>query len=392
MILGSEVFLKNPKWIQKIKSKKVAYVGHAASVTQKGELVLPLLLNHPDLLISSVFSPQHGFGGVQQANMITSEDTRWKELPLFSLYSQKTRRLTKAMKDSFDVLLFDLQDVGCRIYTYLTTLFYLIEDCENEKTIYILDRPNPLGRYVEGNCLDLNFKSFVGEAALPMSHGLTLGEAALWFKHHRNLKTDLQVIPMRSYSPKHPLKNKVWVDPSPNMTSLSCAKCYPGTVLLEGTTLSEGRGTTKPLEVFGHPNMNVKKIKSFIKEYGKAWFKGCFLREKEFEPQFDKFKNKTCYGFQIHLDSSWSSKGEFRPYRLMNLLLKAFRHTHPEIPWKLNPPYEYEFKKWPIDIISGDETLKNWIESSQTSFKEREEYLLHEEQKWKKQRKDFLIY
>ncbi len=393
MFLGAEVFLKDSQWIQKVKSKKISYLGNTASVVQNGNLTLSLLLQHKDLQISSLLSPQHGFNIVKQANMITSKDSQLNDLPLFSLYSKKTRRLTPEMKNTFDVLFIDLQDVGCRIYTYLTTLFYLIEDCENEKSIFILDRPNPLGRFIEGNSLDLNFKSFVGEAPLPMSHGLTLGEAALWFKNYKNLKTDIQVIPMESYSPKMGWpKERPWIEPSPNMTSPTCARCYPGTVLLEGTTISEGRGTTKPLEMFGHPNMNTKEVKKFMIDYGKEFLNGCFLREREFEAVFDKFKNKVCSGFQIHLDSLWSQKGVFRPYRFISLFLKAFHNVHPTITWKLDPPYEYEFEKLPIDIISGSEKLKNWVEDSNPSIKEWNESLTEEELNWEKERKDFLIY
>ncbi len=394
MLLGAEVFLANSQWVQKVTSKKISYLGNTASVNQNGELILSLLLQNKNLQVSSLLSPQHGFRSVKQANMITSQDSQWNHLPIFSLYSEKTRRLTSEMKSTFDILLVDLQDVGCRIYTYLTTLFYLIEDCENEKTIFILDRPNPLGRYIEGNSLNLNFKSFVGEAPLPMSYGLTLGEAALWFKNYKNLKTDVQVVPMESYSPEIGWpKQQPWIEPSPNMTSQTCAQCYPGTVLLEGTTISEGRGTTKPLEVFGHPNMNTKEIKNFMINYGKDFLKGCFLREKQFEPVFDKFKNKICSGFQIHLDSLWShQKGTFRPYRLISLFLKAFHNIHPDLAWKSKPPYEYEFEKLPIDIISGDEELKKWIENPNTSIKEWDDFLVAEELKWKKERKDFLIY
>jgi len=393
MLIGAEVFLRDLKWIQNIKSKKISYLGHAASVTQKGELVLNLLLQNHNLHISSVLSPQHGFTSVKQANMVTSENSQLHHLPIFSLYSEQTRRLTPEIKNSFEVLLVDLQDVGCRIYTYLSTLFYLIEDCETDKTIIILDRPNPLGRTIEGNFLNLDFKSFVGVASLPMRYGLTLGEAALWFKHSRNLKTDLQIVPMKSYDPQRPWPpQKPWIEPSPNMTSLSCAQCYPGTVLLEGTCISEGRGTTKPLEVFGHPNMKTTEIYKFMNHRGSDFLKGCFLREKEFEPMFDKFKNQICSGFQIHLDSVWANKGTFRPYRLISLFLKAFHHIHPDIIWKLKPPYEYEFTKLPIDIISGNENLKKWIESEQMSISEWDNRLLEDEFKWEKDRKEFLIY
>ena len=185
---------------------------------------------------------------------------------------------------------------------------------------------------------------------------------------------------------------KPWLLPSPNMTSVSCAKCYPGTVLLEGTKISEGRGTTKPFEMFGRPNMNITKIKKFMLDKNPSFLKGCFLREIEFEPVFDKFKKRACLGFQIHLEKSWVANGPFRPYRLIGLFLKAFREVHPSFSWKAKPPYEYENEIDPIDIISGSRALQNWIEDSSASVKDWDEFLLSEESAWKQDRQDFLIY
>lgn len=394
MLTGAELLLNDSAWIKKLKYKKVAYLGHSASVDQKGELVLSLLLKQKEIKLASLFSPQHGFFSTKQANMITTENSSYKNVKLYSLYSEKTRRLNSEMKKSFDILLFDLQDAGCRIYTYLTTLFYLVEDCEEaDKTLIVLDRPNPLGRYVEGNLLKDKFQSFVGAAPLPMSHGLTLGELALWYKSIKQLKTDVQVIWMKDYKPKQPWEAKrPWLMPSPNMTGLSCVQCYPGTVLLEGTTISEGRGTTKPFEFFGRPNIDTGRIKQFMLDRNPSFLKGCFLREVEFEPVFDKFKQKTCSGFQIHLEKTWAKEGSFRPYRLVNLFLKAFRHIHSSYSWKAKPPYEYEYQLDPIDIISGSGDLQKWVEDKSSSVKEWDEFLLNEESKWKKERKDFVIY
>ena len=394
MLTGAEVLLSDSAWIQKLKNKRVAYLGHSAAVDQKGTLILSLLLKRKEFQLTSVFSPQHGFFSSKQANMITTQDSSCKGLKLYSLYSEKTRRLSAKMKRSFDVLLFDLQDTGCRIYTYLTTLFYLIEDCEKgDKTVIVLDRPNPLGRYIEGNVLKDKFKSFVGFAPLPMSHGLTFGELAFWYKSIKNLKTDIQIVRMKAYRPKKPWgKQRPWPMPSPNITGLSSVRCYPGTVLLEGTKISEGRGTSKPLEIFGRPKMDTTKIKQFMKDKGPSFLKGCFLREIEFEPTFDKFKCKNCLGFQIHLEKVWATKGLFRPYRLISLFLKAFRQIHPSYFWKTKPPYEYEYKLDPIDIISGSEDLQDWIENPSSSVKNWDEFLWNEEGKWKKERRDFLIY
>lgn len=390
MLSGADVFLSDNFWINKVKGKRVGFLGHQSSLKKDMSPVLLSLLSHPKIQITAIFSPQHGFSGVKQANMITSPNSYIKDLPLFSLYSNKTRRLTKTMRKTFDVMIIDLQDVGCRIYTYLTTVFYLLEDC---KEVIIFDRPNPIGRAVEGSRLQIPYKSFVGHAPLPMAHGLTLGEAALWFKSWKNLKLSLQIVPMRNYFPlKGWSKDWPWVHPSPNMTGPVCAKCYPGMVLLEGTKISEGRGTTLPFQVVGFPQMKSEKIKKLMKEKGEKFLTGSALRFHEFEPTFDKFKGKTCHGFQIHLEPLWAAKGKFRPYRLISLFLKCFHEIHPEFQWKISPPYEYETKKLPIDIISGGNQLKKWIESSNSTVNEWDEYLHSEEEIWKKERKPFLLY
>lgn len=394
MITGAEILLQDSHWIKKLKNKRVAYLGHSASVDNRGHLILSQLYKHKEIQLTSVFAAQHGFKSTKQANMHTSENDTWEDLKLYSLYSNQTRRLTSQMTDSFDVLLFDLQDVGCRIYTYLTTLFYIIEDCaKTNKTLIILDRPNPLARYVEGSLLQDNFHSFVGLAPIPMSHGLTLGELAFWYKDFKKLQTDIQLVKMKNYNLDSFWScHRPWILPSPNMTSVTCATCYPGTVLLEGTCISEARGTTKPLEMFGHPQADTKKIIKFMKDQTPSFLEACFLRDVEFEPAYDKHKNTTCMGFQIHLEKSWASQGSFKPYRLMSLFLRAFKQIHPSITWKTKAPYEYEFKKDPIDIISGSSELQTWINASSSSTKQWDDYLINEEQTWIKQRKDFLIY
>ena len=365
-------------------------MGHAASVTQSMSSTLSFLLDHTEINVTALFSPQHGLTGTKQANMVTHEDSVLKGLSVFSLYSEKTRRFTPQMLSTFDILLVDLQDTGCRVYTYLTTLFYALEDCE-EKTIIVLDRPNPLGRKVEGSSLNLQFTSFVGAAPLPISHGLTLGEAAQWLKNHKNLKTDLMVVPMKDHSPDGPWLLP-WIQPSPNMTGLSTAQCYPGTVLLEGTNISEGRGTTFPMEVFGAPDLPAEKIKKRMEETGAEFLTGCALRPHEFEPVFDKFTGETCRGFQIHLHPAWAVKGPFRPYRLISLFLKCLHEIQEDFEWKNPPPYEYEFEKWPIDILSGCDRLRKWIENTNSSVKEWDEWLTEEETQWQKEREPFLLY
>ena len=393
MLLGSEILLNSSFWKKKLKSNRLAYLGNSASVDQSGQLILSQLFKK-SFPISCLFNPQHGFYANKQANMITTENSRYRGLKMYSLYSQKTRRLTPKMKKLFDTLIFDLQDTGCRIYTYMSTLIYLLEDLENSPhSLILLDRPNPLGRFVEGSLLKEDFKSFVGVAPLPLSHGLTLGELALWYKDLKNLKTDLTVIKMKDYNPKQPWpKGSGFVLPSPNITSLDCIRCYPGAVLLEGTALSEGRGTNLPFQLVGRPLMKSSDCLQWIQQKAKKFKQGCFLRETAFEPQFDKFKNKLCSGFQIHLEKNWIQPGVFRPYRLISAFLKAFHQIHPSLKWKSPPPYEYEEKLDPIDIISGGPELKNWIQDPFATANQWDDFLKTEESFWEKQKKHFHFY
>lgn len=253
--LGLERLLQEPHYLEKLSGSRIALLAHPASVDKSLRHTIDLLCSSHYLNVTSAFGPQHGLRGEKQDNMIESDDYYDPDhkIPVYSLYG-KVRRPTQEMLDSFDILLVDLQDVGCRVYTFLTTLFYMMEDCDREKkSIYVLDRPNPAGREVEGSLLDMNYKSFVGAASMPMRHGLTLGEAGLWYKAHRNLSVDYQVISMSDYNmSKAPFygwdEQRVWVNPSPNLPRVSGTQMYSGTVLLEGTFLSEGRGTTRPLE------------------------------------------------------------------------------------------------------------------------------------------------
>src|SRR5690606_531243 len=217
---------------------------------------------------------------------------------------------------------------GCRIYTFLTTLFYMMDALDgSEQEIWVLDRPNSAGRQVEGNRLEMEFASFVGAAPVPMRHGLTLGEAALWYRDYKKLKVNLHVVAMNGYHP-HDVPGygwpnvMPWVNPSPNMPRLSNARMYAGTVLFEGTNLSEGRGTTIPLEVFGAPNLNLEKIEGMMRNLAPQWMMGCGFKKAFFEPTFHKFKGELCSGFQIFTDFSFYSPEHFTPYRLCLLFLK----------------------------------------------------------------------
>ena len=396
--LGIESFIKEKLWEGRLEKSRLAFLGHTASVDQKLQNSLQLIHSHTPLKISCVIGPQHGFKSTQQANMITTEDetsqSTANDYPVLSLYSNKTRRLTKEMLSHFDVLIVDLQDVGCRVYTYLTTLFYVLKDCSKAgKEVWILDRPNPAGRKVEGSLLNKNFMSFVGAAPLPIRHGLTLGEAANWYCSLKNLNLSLEIIKMKNYQPeKKAWPDLPWVLPSPNMVDEECARCYSGTVLLEGTKISEARGTVFPLKAFGFPNMKTQDILKLMTELAPEWIRGCVLKEEFFQPVFDKFQNQTCSAIRIYAKEPFYKEDIFQPYRLVSLFLKCLKKVHPDFDWISLPPYEYEYEKLPIDILSGDDFLRLWIEDKNSSIMDLENKLLPDEKLWQEQRKKFLFY
>ena len=260
--------------------------------------------------------------------------------------------------------------------------------------MWLLDRPNPSGRKIEGSILHKDFLSFVGAGPLPIRHGLTLGELALWYRSLKNLNVDLNIVKMRDYFPKKqpwPVAFP-WVPPSPNMVDRECALSYSGTVLLEGTSISEGRGTVYPLKAFGFPNMKTEEILKLMVQIAPSWLKGCILRKEFFKPQFDKFQNQVCSGIRIYTSPFLFDENHFRPYRLVSLFLKCLKQVSPDLEWKLPPPYEYEYKKWPIDILSGDDFLRKWVEDSNSSVQDFEDRVQPDEDHWNEERKPFLLY
>ncbi len=397
MKLGLEVLLEDKAALQHLKESRVGLVAHPASV-------LPDLNHTVDILkqkgvkLTCLFGPQHGIRGEKQDNMIESDDFTDPKLgiPAFSLYG-KVRRPTAEMLEHFDILVFDLQDVGCRIYTFLTTLFYLIEDLAGTgKAIWVLDRPNPAGRPVEGNILLKDFHSFVGGGAVPMRHGMTLGEAALWFVRSGGFDTEVKVFSMQDYR-----LDKVhqwgwpdslpWVNPSPNLPTLSGCRVYPGSVLIEGTHLSEGRGTTRPLEVIGAPMLDPEQLIAGVQNQFGEWTKGALLRPCYFEPTFHKFKGELCAGVQIHTDNCCYEEEDFQPYRLICAFFNVIHQLYPDFTIFKNPPYEYEEKLLPIEILSGSSFLKNWVDNA-GSAKDLDSYLMQDEMRWKEERREFLLY
>lgn len=393
---GLENLLGDKNLLSELRKRRVGLVAHPASVDKNLNHTLDLLKN-ANVNLTCGFGPQHGIRGEKQDNMVESEDFVDPELkiPIFSLYG-KVRRLSPEMIEKFDLLLFDLQDVGCRIYTFLTTLFYCLEDLAAHpgKEMWVLDRPNPAGRPVEGLTLKKGFESFVGAAPLPMRHGLTLGEAATWFKVHSGLPTHLKVVPMVDYSPQiNPWpQNLAWVNPSPNLPRLSGVWVYPGTVLIEGVHLSEGRGTTVPLEIFGAPKLDHRKILRTMAEIEPKWLEHCVIRPTYYEPTFHKFKGELVNGLQVHVDHPKYVHDLFKPFRLISLYFKAVRMCYPEFDLWKNPPYEYVTDRLPIDVISGSEDLRHWCDNSASKSSDLEALLQRDEKSWLAKRAQYFIY
>ncbi len=389
MRLGIDRLLAEKHPRAALAGRRVGLLAHPASVTS--DLVHTAdALAERGLRLAAAFGPQHGMRGDKQDNMVETDhalDPR-HGIPVFSLYGA-TRRLSAEMLAAFDVLLIDLQDVGCRIYTFLTTTLYALEDCARAgKPVCLLDRPNPAGRPVEGLRLLPGYESFVGAGPIAMRHGLTLGEAARWHVAERGLDVDLEVVAMAGYDPGRapghgwPGERLAWVNPSPNMASLNAARCYAGTVLLEGTTLSEGRGTTRPLEVVGAPELPVADIVSRMEKLAPQWLSGCRLRPCHFEPTFHKHAGKLCAGIQIHTDHPSYAHDQFTPFRLVTLFLKSLRQLRPDYEIWRDFPYEYVSGRLPIDTINGGPRLRQWVDDRDANCADLEIELTADERSW----------
>ena len=400
-LFGIDRLIADPALRQPLRGKRLALLAHPASVTADLTHSLDALAALPDLKFTAAFGPQHGLKGDKQDNMVESGDflDPLHGIPVFSLYGE-VRRPTAAMMDSFDVLLVDLQDLGCRIYTFITTLRYVLEAAAaHGKSVWVLDRPNPAGRPVEGFTLCAGWESFVGAGPLPMRHGLTLGELGLWFIHHLQLNVDYTVIEMQGWQPDAapgygwPLGERSWINPSPNAPNLWMARAYAGTVMLEGTTLSEGRGTTRPLEfLFGAPDLDARAILREMRAFAPAWLAGCALRECWFEPTFHKFQGQLCHAVQIHTEGPAYDHAAFRPWRLQALAFKAIRRLYPDYPLWRDFGYEYEFDRLAIDLINGSPLLREWVDDPDSTAAGLEQAVAADEAAWLAQRAPFLIY
>ena len=400
MKLGIECLLHQPKLRQTLAQRRVALLAHPGSVTDDLTHSLDILARLPDIRLTAAFGPQHGLRGNKQDNMMESPDYNDPELgiPVFSLYGE-VRRPTPAMMDSFDVLLVDLQDLGCRIYTFITTLRYVLEAAAQfNKQVVVLDRPNPVGRPAEGLILRQGWESFVGAGPLPMRHGLTLGELALWFVRTLKLDVECEVVTMEGWAPGAgpgygwPLYERTWINPSPNAPNLWMARCYAGTVMLEGTTLSEGRGTTRPLELFGAPDLEPRKLLREMQQLAPQWLQGCRLRECWFEPTFHKHVGKLCAGVQIHVEDGAYDHAAFRPWRLIALAFKALRRQWPDYELWRDFPYEYEVDRLAIDLINGSELLREWVDDPAATPADLEVIAGADEATWTAEREAVMLY
>ena len=397
MKFGIDRLLEEPDLRRDLRGRRVALLAHPASVTADLTHALDALAAvGPDVKLTAALGPQHGLRGDKQDNMVESDDFVDPALgiPVFSLYGE-VRRPTPAMLDTFDVLLVDLQDLGCRIYTFITTLRYVLEAAAaHGKAVWVLDRPNPIGRPVEGLTLRAGWESFVGAGEMPMRHGLTLGELGHWFLRRLGLDVDYRVVEMQGWQPEAapgygwPLGERTWVNPSPNAPNLWMARCYPGTVMLEGTTLSEGRGTTRPLELFGAPDLDVPGLLRDTPQ----WLRGCRLRPCWFEPTFHKHVRQLCAGVQVHVEDRAYGHDEFRPWRLQALAFKALRRRRPEYGLWRDFPYEYEHGRLAIDLINGSESLRQWVDDDVATPADLEAIAGADEKAWLEQRADVLIY
>jgi uncharacterized protein YbbC (DUF1343 family) len=401
---GIDRLLADPALLDQLKGRRVALVAHPASVTADLAHSLDALID-AGVNVTSAFGPQHGLKGDKQDNMVETADETDPHygIPIFSLYGE-VRRPTARMMDSADVFLFDLQDLGCRIYTFVTTLLYLLEEAAAAgKSVWVLDRPNPAGRPVEGTLLAPGQESFVGAAPMPMRHGLTMGEMGHWFVDHFGLDLDYCVVAMQGWEPNEASEavgsgfgwpaSRIWINPSPNAASVNMARCYAGTVMIEGTTLSEGRGTTRPLEVlFGAPDIDAKAVWKLMKQLAPDWCGGARVRECWFEPTFHKHAGSLCNALMMHAEGPDYRHEAFRPWRMQALAFKAIRTLYPDYPLWRDFPYEYELDRLAIDVINGGPALRKWVDDTGAAAGDLDALASADEAAWIATVREHLLY
>jgi uncharacterized protein YbbC (DUF1343 family) len=400
MKFGIDQLIADPKLRAPLKGRRVALLAHPASVTKDLRHSLDALGACADVKLTAAFGPQHGLRGDKQDNMIESPDFRdpVHHIPVFSLYGA-VRKPTDASMDTFDVMLVDLQDLGCRIYTFITTLRNCLQmAAKHRKAVWVLDRPNPVGRPVEGLTLRSGWESFVGAGPMPMRHGMTIGELGLWFIKIFKLDVEYRVIEMEGWRPNEgpgfgwELGERNWVNPSPNAPNLWMSRAYPGTVMVEGTTLSEGRGTTRPLELFGAPDIDARRLIAEMHALMPSWLKGCSLRDLWFEPTFHKHVGKLCNGVQVHTEDASYDHHAFKPWRIQALAFKTIRRLYPDYPLWRDFPYEYERGRLAIDVINGSPMLREWVDDKAATPADLDASAGADEKAWLSVRKEYLRY
>jgi uncharacterized protein YbbC (DUF1343 family) len=401
MKFGIDRLLTEAALQEALQGKRVALIAHPASVTRDLTHSLDALIA-AGINVTSAFGPQHGLKGDKQDNMVETADETDPTygIPVFSLYGE-VRRPTGQMMSSADVFLFDLQDLGCRIYTFVTTLLYLLEEAARHgKEVWVLDRPNPAGRPVEGTLLMPGYESFVGAAPMPMRHGLTMGEMGRWFIAHFGLDVAYRVIAMHDWLPEAGPgfgwpSDRIWINPSPNAANLNMARAYAGTVMIEGATLSEGRGTTRPLEVlFGAPDVEAKAVLAEMGRLAPEWLAGCALRECWFEPTFHKHQGKLCDALMIHAEGPFYAHDVFRPWRLQALAFKAIRRLYPDYPIWRGQDFKYEYTEGmlAIDVINGGPGLREWVDDASASPHDLDAEAANDEASWIATVREHLLY
>ncbi len=398
MNFGIDRLLAEPELRKPLEGKRIALLAHPASVTADLTHSLDALVA-AGLNVSAMFGPQHGVRGDLQDNMMESPDftDATYNIPVFSLYGEVRRPSGQSMH-TFDTMLVDLQDVGCRIYTFVTTLLYVLEAAARHgKAVWVLDRPNPAGRPVEGLTLLPGWESFVGAGPMPMRHGMTLGELGHWFVDQYKLDVDYRVIAMDGWEPDAAPgygwpADRVWINPSPNAANVNMARAYAGTVMLEGTTLSEGRGTTRPLELFGAPDIDARAVIAEMRRFAPEWLAGCTLRDIWFQPTFHKHAGTLCSGVFLHAEGAAYDHAAFRPWRVQALAFKAIRRLYPDYDLWRDFPYEYEFGKLAIDVINGGPGLREWVDDAHADARNLDAPASEDEKAWMETRAPHLLY
>jgi uncharacterized protein YbbC (DUF1343 family) len=398
MKFGIDRLLADPALRKPLEGKRIALLAHPASVTADLTHSVDALVA-AGLTVTAMFGPQHGVRGDLQDNMMESPDFTDPTygMPVFSLYGE-VRKPTGQSMGTFDVMLVDLQDLGTRIYTFITTLRYVLEAAaEHGKEVWVLDRPNPIGRSIEGLTLRPGWESFVGAGPMPMRHGLTMGELGHWFIDLLKLDVDYRVIAMEGWQPEAAPgfgwpSDRVWINPSPNAPNVAMARAYPGTVMLEGTTLSEGRGTTRPLELFGAPDLDARAVVTEMRRLAPDWLHGCTLRDIWFEPTFHKHVKTLCNGVHIHAEGPSYGHAAFQPWRVQALAFKAIRALYPDYDLWRDFPYEYAFGKLAIDVINGGPALRQWVDDSAATPADLDTLTQPDEAAWAESRARFLLY